>query len=51
MNRLYRGKRVDNGEWVQSGNIIHFNDEGPDKLFFIPMRNDKVTCTHDDNEI
>ncbi len=43
----FRGKREDNGEWVCSGNIIHFN-EGNE--FYIPVQNSKCICTHDENE-
>lgn len=31
---LFRGKRIDNGDWVSSGNLITFNDEGEGKIFF-----------------
>ena len=44
---VFRGKRIDNGEWVQSGSMIHFNDEGTEKLFYIPKRNEKSVCVHD----
>lgn len=44
---LFRGKRMDTGEWVSSGNLITFNDEGDGKLFFIPKQNEKCSCTHD----
>lgn len=47
---LFRGKRIDNGEWVSSGNIITFNDEGEGKLFFIPGKNEKCVCTHDEQD-
>ena len=47
---LFRGKRLDNGEWVSSGNIITFNDEGDGKMFFIPEMNSKCTCTHDERD-
>ena len=48
--RLFRGKRLDNGEWVSSGNLITFNDEGEGKQFFIPQMNAKCTCTHDEQD-
>ena len=44
---LFRGKRVDNGEWVCSGNLIHFN-EGNE--CYIPVKNSNCTCTHDIND-
>lgn len=47
---LLRGKRLDNGEWVSSGNLITFNDEGEGKQFFIPQMNAKCTCTHDEQD-
>lgn len=42
----FRGK-TEKGEWVQSGSIIHFNDEGTEKLFYIPKSNEKSVCVHD----
>ena len=47
---FFRGKRTDNGEWVSSGNLITFNDEGDGKQFFIPQMNEKCTCTHDEQD-
>lgn len=47
---IFRGKRIDNGEWVQSGSILHFNDENAEKLFFIPKYNEKCVCIHDDDD-
>ena len=47
---LFRGKRLDNEEWVSSGNLITFNDEGEEKQFFIPQMNAKCTCTHDEQD-
>lgn len=44
---LFRGKRVDNGEWVSSGNIIHFNE---DNQHFIPTMNGRCTSTRDIND-
>ena len=46
---LFRGK-TDKGEWVQSGSLLHFNDEGIEKLFYIPKQNDKSVCIHDEND-
>ena len=47
---LFRGKRIDSGEWVSSGNIICFNPEGgKDKdLAFIPALNEPCICDHDE---
>ena len=47
---LFRGKRIDNGGWVSSGNIICFNPEGgKDKdLAFIPALNEPCICDHDE---
>ena len=47
---LFRGKRIDNGEWVSSGNLITFTDEGEGRQFFIPQVNAKCTCTHDEQD-
>lgn len=46
-NLLFRGKRTDNGEWICSGNIIHFEDEN---LVFIPQKHDKCGTTHDEHD-
>ena len=43
---IFRGK-TEKGKWVQSGSIIHFNDEGTEKLFYIPKCNEKSVCVHD----
>lgn len=45
---LFRGKRFDNGEWVESGNIIRFNPERGEDLVFIPGMNEKCISTHDE---
>lgn len=42
---LFRGKRIDNGEWVCSGNLIHFNEENE---HYIPDPNSKCLCRHDE---
>lgn len=47
---LFRGKRINNGEWVSSGNLITFNDEGEGKQFFIPEANAKCTSSHDEQD-
>ena len=45
---LFRGKRLDNGEWFSSGNLIHFNDE--DSPFFIPQLNAECMCEHNSSD-
>lgn len=47
---LFRGKRIDSGEWVSSGNIIHFNPENDEALVFIPARNEHCCSVHDEND-
>lgn len=49
---IFRGKRIDNGEWVYGGSIIHFNKEcGEDRnLVFMPQYSEKCICTHDEND-
>lgn len=44
---LFRGKRLDSGEWVTSGNIIRFNPEDGEIPVFIPGKNEDCTCVHD----
>lgn len=44
---LFRGKRVDNGEWVSSGNLIHFNE---DNEYYIPATDAHCKCTHDSED-
>ena len=44
---LFRGKRIDNGEWVMAGNLIHFNPEGGELHYYIPKIKAKCVCTHD----
>lgn len=43
---LFRAKRMDNGEWVESGCIIQFLDNGV-RSFYMPQFNTKCICTHD----
>lgn len=43
----FRGKRTDNGEWVSSGNLLHFNENNE---YYIPAINGKCVCTHDDSD-
>ena len=45
---LFRGKRLDNGKWIASGNIIRFNPECGEDPVFIPGLNEKCTCAHDE---
>lgn len=47
---LFRGKRLDNGEWVSSGNIIRFDPEEGKELVFIPAMHERCVCAHDDND-
>ena len=47
---LFRGKRIDNGEWVLSGNIIRFNPENGEDLIFIPALGEPCICDHDEND-
>ena len=47
---LFRGKRIDNGEWVSSGNIIRFNTENGEDLVFIPALNEPCICDHDEKD-
>lgn len=47
---LFRGKRLDNGEWVCSGNIIRFNPEEGKELVFIPAMHERCVCVHDGND-
>ena len=43
---LFRGKRADNGEWVQSGNLIHFVKDGSD-FFFMAATGEDAGVTVD----
>lgn len=47
MNReiLFRGKRMDNGEWVEAGTIISTNDADP--ICWIPVRGEKFLVEED----
>ena len=47
---LFRGKRIDNGEWVFSGNIIRFIPENGEDLIFIPALSEPCTCYHDEKD-
>lgn len=47
---LFRGKRLDNGEWVLSGNIISFIPENGEDLIFIPALSEPCTCYHDEKD-
>ena len=44
----FRGKRLDNGEWVDGGSIFKLINKSGEH-FFIPRFNEKVIATHDDN--
>ncbi len=43
---LFRGKRTDNGEWVNGGSIIQFIEDGV-RSFYMPQYNEICTSTHD----
>ena len=47
---LFRGKRLDNGEWVLSENIIRVIPENGEDLIFIPALSEPCTCYHDEND-
>ena len=47
---LFRGKRLDNGEWVLSGNIIRFIPENGEDLVFIPALSEPCICNHDEKD-
>jgi uncharacterized phage protein (TIGR01671 family) len=49
MNReiLFRGKRIDNGEWVEGASIITFSDDGI-MTVYMPKLEEKCIATHDD---
>ena len=47
---LFRGKRLDNGEWVLSGNIIRFIPENGEDLIFIPSLSEPCICHHDEKD-
>lgn len=47
---LFRGKRLDNGEWVLSGNIISFIPENGEDLIFVPALSEPCTCYHDEKD-
>lgn len=43
---IFKGKRLDNGEWVEGGTIVQFWDNGKLSIY-IPAFGDLCTCTHD----
>lgn len=43
----FRGKRVDNGEWIYGGSIIKFFDKGTTE-YYMPAINMKCICEHDE---
>lgn len=47
---LFRGKRIDNGEWVEGGSIIRFDPENDQELVFMPHKHEGCTSTHDDED-
>ena len=46
---LFRGKRLDTGEWVMSGNILHAK-VGDEHHLYIPVQNDKFGTVEDEND-
>lgn len=44
---LFRGRRIDNGEWVCSGNILTFVDDHVKTVYIAGIR-EKCVCTHDE---
>ena len=47
---LFRGKRIDNGEWVMSENIIRLIPENGEDLIFVPALSEPCTCCHDEKD-
>lgn len=45
---LFRGKRKDNGEWVEGGSIFRLMNKIGEH-FFIPQFGEGLIATHDDN--
>ena len=45
---LFRGKRIDNGEWVEGGSIFKLINENGEH-FFVPQCGEKLIATHDDD--
>lgn len=43
---LFKAKRIDNGEWVISGNIIQLMDDGIEEVF-MPGGGEKSACEYD----
>jgi uncharacterized phage protein (TIGR01671 family) len=43
----FRGKRIDNGEWVYGGSIIKFFNKGTTE-YYMPAINMKCICEHDE---
>lgn len=44
---LFKAKKIDNKEWIESGSIIQFLDNGV-RSVYMPQFNTKCICTHDD---
>ena len=44
---LFRGKRIDNGEWVFSGNIIRFIPENGEEEIYLTIDGQKATKIKD----
>lgn len=46
---LFRGKRLDNGEWVASGNLLHADDNGKHS-YYIPVYGDRFGTVEDEHD-
>lgn len=44
---MFKAKRFDNGEWVRSGSINTFLDNGI-KSYYMPQYDEKCVCTHEE---
>ena len=46
---IFRGKRLDNGEWVASGNLLHADDNGKHS-YYIPVYGDRFGTVEDEHD-
>lgn len=46
---LFRGKRLDNGEWVASGNLLHADDNGKHS-YYIPVYGNRFGTVEDEHD-
>lgn len=44
---IFKGKRIDNGDWIYGGTLIQFLDDGV-RTAYMPEFDDKCEATHDD---